>query len=94
MSEVEIIAIRKDGGNHYNENEAITDLRWINHFNKKIGESTRASMIRYIKEGNHAYVSSGIKKAYCYIRNNGNIEFLQTISDGYYSNNLLSLPEF
>ena len=62
MSEVEIIAIRKDGGNHYNENEAITDLRWINHFNKKIGESTRASMIRYIKEGNHAYVSSGIKK--------------------------------
>lgn len=94
MAEIQVIAIRKDNGNHSNPNEAITDFKWVNHANNKTGESTRIAMVGYIEDGNKAYVSNGVGRAYCYVRDNGNIKFLQTASDGYYNNNLLSLPEF
>lgn len=94
MAEVQIIAIRKDNGNHDNPHEAITDFKWISRVGNSVGESTRVAMVEYIENSNKAYVSNNASKVYCYVRSNGNIKFLQTASDGYYNNNLLSLPEF
>jgi len=94
MNEVQITAIRKSGGSHNNPHEAISDFKWVSHTNGKSGISTRLDMVSYIENGDHAYVSSGSNRAYCYVRSNGRIKFLQTAADGQYTNNLLSLPEF
>jgi len=38
-------------------------------------------------------VSDGTNKAYCQVRDNGRIKYLQTVSDNKYTDNLLELPE-
>ena len=92
--EIEIIAIRKDNGNHLNPHEAIQMYRWRS--TSEIGETGRIDMVKWLnKPENEAYVSTGFRKVYCVIKRsvNGNY-FLQTQSDGVDTNNLLSLPEF
>lgn len=94
MAQVKITCIKKDSGNHNNPHEGITDYGWINS-NEKTGQSTRSAMVKWIEDGNRAYVTDTYgNKAYCAIRTSpsGN-KFLQTYSDGNYNNNLLSLPE-
>ena len=94
MYVVRITCINKDGGNHSNPHEAISHYGWINSEGKR-ARSPRADMVEWLEKGNDAYVqdSSG-NKAYCHVRTSANgTKFLQTASDGYYNNNLLSLPE-
>ncbi|MDX9739267.1 MAG: DUF3892 domain-containing protein [Candidatus Dojkabacteria bacterium] len=94
MSEVEIVCINKDNGNHNNPHEGITHYGWKNSVGKTV-RSTRDQMLKYLDDGNHAYViSNHDTKAYCYIRTSttGN-RFLQTYADSQYTNNLLSLNE-
>ena len=52
-------------------------------------------MVRWIEEGNRAYVEDVSRdRAYCYVRTSPHgTKFLQTFSDGNFTNNLLSLPE-
>ena len=94
MSEVQIVCINKDGGNHSNPHEAISYYGWVNAQGKR-DKLTRAAMVEWIELGNHAYVEDLSRdRAYCQIRKsiNGN-KFLQTVSDNTFNNNLLSLPE-
>lgn len=92
--EVKIKCVNKDGGNHDNPHEAITHYGWVKS-NGESGKSTRAVMVKYIDDGNHAYVTDSYgHKAYCYVRTSSKgTKFLQTYSDGSYTNNLLHLPE-
>lgn len=91
---IRIIAIRKDNGNHYNPHESITAFKWVEYTNNQIGILSLSMMIEFLENGNKAYVSQNAKIVYCYVRNNGYGKFIQTASDGYFNNNLLSLPEF
>lgn len=93
---VQIMCINKDGGNHQNPHEAISHYGWAEVGKpSNNGKASRAEMVRYLEvKGNFAYVTDGVSKAYCYVRTNDNgTKFLQTVSDGKYTDNLLSLSE-
>jgi len=92
---VKIICINKDSGDHYDPHEAITYLGWINESTGKTDKSTRLEMVKFIKDGNQAYVKDVYgNKVFLIVRvsRNGN-EYVQTIADGKLTNNLLELPE-
>lgn len=93
---VRITCINKDNGNHNNSHEAIAKLGWLDESTGKSGICARLEMVEFIeKEKGVAYVIDRLgNKAYLYVRTsvNGN-KFVQTISDGEYSDNLLALPE-
>lgn len=91
---VRITCINKDGGNHYNQHEAIEKLGWIDEASGKRGISTRLEMVDFIEKGGSAYVERGGKKAYLIVKRSisGN-KFVQTIADGRETNNLLELSE-
>jgi hypothetical protein len=91
--ELQIVGISKDGGNHLDPHEGITHYQWIDSDgSRKLTD--RPTMVEWAKKaGNWAYVSDGYTKAFCQVRSNGRIEFLQTVADGRPTNNLLSLPE-
>ncbi len=95
MSEVRIVCINKDGGNHNNPHEAISHYGWLNESTGKSGKETRPDMVAWVEKGNTAYVKDNNgNTAKCGVRTSKNgIKFLQTYSDGYYNDNLLSLPE-
>lgn len=92
---VQIICINKDGGDHHDPHEAVSHYGWINEQNGKRGKNDRRSMVAWVKEGNQAYVKDGYgNTAYCEVRQSAHgTEFLQTVSDGRFTNNLLELPE-
>lgn len=93
---VKIRCINKDQGDHDNPHEAISHFGWINESNGESGKSTRLQMVRFIEIDNgRAYVKDNSGNvAFCYVRTSskGN-KFIQTIADGKYSDNLLSLKE-
>jgi len=94
MAEVRITCINKDGGNHSNPHEAISDYGWTNFEGKK-GISDRPTMVKWIEDGNTAYVEDKFgNRAYCGVRKSvaGN-KFLQTFADTTYTDNLLNLLE-
>lgn len=91
---IQIIAIRKDSGNHSNPHEAISEFKWLDPKSNEVHVNTRRAVVAYLEEGGSAYVETNGYRAYCGVRNNGHIKYVQTYSDGYYNNNLLSLPEF
>jgi hypothetical protein len=92
---IRIICINKDSGNHYNPHEAISYYGWINESNGKQGKSNRPAMVKFVNDGNKVYVKDTYGNiAYCYVRTSQNgTEFLQTNSDGTYTDNLLKLLE-
>ncbi len=92
---VKITCINKDNGDHYDPNEAITHLGWINESNNKSGIATLQEMIKFLENQNDAYVKDGFGNiAYLVVRTSrfGN-KFVKTIADGKESNNLLELIE-
>lgn len=92
---VRIVCINKDNGNHENPHEAISHYGWANESTNSTGKNDRLSMVNWVKKGNKAYVKDRFGNvAYCMVRKSPKgTEFLQTVSDGRYTNNLLSLPE-
>jgi hypothetical protein len=93
MSELEIICIDKDNVYHQDLHEAIAYYGWKDA-SGKTGRWDRQTMVKWIEEGNKAYVEDVGKKVYCYVRSSVNgTKFLQTQADGEWKNNLLSLPE-
>jgi len=94
MAEIQITGIKKDNGNHYNPHEAVTDYAWTNHSTGNRGLVSRAGAVKWIEEGNKAYVQRVQPRAYCYVNKSvSGTKFLQTFSDTTPSNNLLNLPE-
>ena len=92
---IRIVCINKDSGNHQNPHEAINNYGWLNEASTESGKATRQEMVDWVEKGNKAYVKDEKGKiAYCNIRESkSGLRFLQTHSDGYYNNNLLSLFE-
>lgn len=92
--EIKIIAIKKDNGNHDNPHEAISHFKWVKPNTNGAHVHSREAIVEFLEEGGEAYVETGGRRAYCAVRDNGRIKYVQTHSDGYYNNNLLSLLEF
>jgi len=91
---IKIVCINKEGGNHYDPHEAITNLGWVNSVGGS-GKATRLEMVDFVKKNPKvAYVSNGISMAYLIakISPKGN-PYVKTISNGIESDNLLALPE-
>lgn len=92
---VRITCINKAGGDHLDPHEAVTNYGWINESDGEKGRNDRASMVDWVanKKG-VAYAGTGDSKVFCQVRESRRgTKFLQTVSDGKWSNNLLSLPE-
>lgn len=91
---VRIIAIRKDGGNHYNKHEAVNHYQWKD---ERTGESKiteRLPMVAWIEDGGIAYTKSSDGVVMCFVNRSAyGTKFLQTNADATSSNNLLNLPE-
>ena len=91
---VQIIAVRKDHGNHYNPHEAISHYKWHDHQSNEIGIATRPDMVAWVENGGRAYVTSQEGTVDCYVnRSTAGTKFLETRADSRSSNNLLNLPE-
>ncbi len=76
------------------DHEHIASVKWENVDNSNTGESTRATMVDWIKnKGGKAYVKDGGGKVGV-----GVVEatppYLRTHADGKWTNNLLALPTF
>lgn len=90
---VRIVAVRKDGGNHYNPHEAISYYKWLNEQTGESQITDRPTMVDWVERGGSAYVSSAEGTVYCYVnRSSAGTKFLQTNADDRSSNNLLNLP--
>jgi len=91
---VRIIAIRKDGGNHYNPHEAVSHYKWLNEQSGESGIADRPNMVGWVERGNQAYVSSQEGTVNCFVNQSAaGTKFLETRADSRSSNNLLNLPE-
>jgi len=93
---VRITCIKKDGGNHYNPHEGITDFGWVNEQTRAAGQSTLMQMIVFLENQNgSAYVKDGFGNiAYVgVVKTDRGTKYLRTYSDGKWTDNLLSLPE-
>ena len=94
MNQVRITCINKAGRDHDNPHEAISHYGWQNESNGKTGKSDRPSMVKWVEEGNKAFVRNENNIAYCGVKTSSRgTKFLQTYSDGEYNDNLLSLIE-
>ena len=92
---VRITCVDKPSGNIHNPHEAISNYGWVEDGTGLQDVSTRQNMVDWVKQGGKAYVLDQFgNKAQCYPRTSVNgAEFLQTVTDGKYTDNLLSLPK-
>lgn len=89
-----IIGINKANGNHSDPHEAIRAYIYEGNDGKPHFHY-RLTMVEKLESGDSAYAHhENYGDAECYVRDNGHTKFLQTVSDGQYNNNLLSLPEY
>lgn len=92
---VRVVCINKDNGNHENPHLAIEFFGWVNEQTNEQGKNSRDYMVNYVENGGKVYVKDSYGRvAYCEVRTsiNGN-KFLQTITDGVPTDNLLKLQE-
>lgn len=91
---IRIVCINKDHGNHDNPHKAVEAYGWIEESTGKTDKSSRVVLARWVRDGGIAYVKDNFgNKVYCEYRNIQGTEFLQTVADGVYTNNLLELME-
>ncbi len=90
---VRITCADKPSGNLQNPHEAISQYGWLDESTQKTKISTRQQMVEFLKNGGVAYVQDAYgTKAFCQVRKNmNNTEYLQTVTDSRWSDNLLSL---
>jgi len=90
---IRITGIRKPSGVN-NTHEAISYYRWVEDGKTISTISDRQTVVGWVDGGVTAYVSDGLRVAYCQVRQSvSGTRFLQTVSDGKFTDNLLSLPE-
>ena len=92
---VRAVCINKDGGNHNNPHETVTNYGYVSSSDGTTKVVSRTAMVDFIEKGGQAYVKDVPGNvAYCRVRTSVNgVKFLQTVSDNKYSNNILSLKE-
>jgi hypothetical protein len=91
---VQIVCANKPSGNLHDPHEAIEDYGWIEDGTGKRDTTQRQQMVDWVKKGGVAYVRSPLgNQIQCYWRTSARgVEFLQTYSDGTYTDNLVNLP--
>ena len=92
---VRVTCINKSGGYHENPHEAISSFGWINESTNATGRSDREAMWKFVNDGGDAYVrdaKGNVAKLIAKTNSRGT-HYLQTVSDGKPSDNLLALPE-
>ncbi len=90
MAELEIVCINKP--DRQSPHEAIN--RYGLRESTGVKSYPRQVVVDWVKEGNRAYVQDSIGKVYCQVRKSpAGTEFLQTVRDNRWTDNLLSLPE-
>jgi len=93
---VRITCISKDGGNHYNPHEGVTNYGWVNDQDGKTGNSTRQQMVDWIEnQQGRAYVkdSRGNIASIGIWTSAAGYKYLRTYADETWTDNLLALPE-
>ncbi len=93
---IQITCINKSGGFHLDPHHSITNLGWRNDATGKRGRSSRQKVYDWLKnQGGEAYVVDGRgHRARVLPRENAHgTQFLQTIADRVWTDNLLALPE-
>ncbi len=91
---VRITCVDKLSGNLQDPHEAISQYGWVNESNNnETGINSRVSMVEWVEGGGVAYVKDSLGNvAYCQVHTSVNgTKFLQTVTDGRWSDNLLSL---
>jgi len=92
---IQIVCINKDGGNHTNPHEGITNFGWVNSETSARGNSSRPAMVAWIENGGKAFVRDAAGNvAWLVVRTSayGN-KYVQTLADNRWTNNLLALQE-
>jgi hypothetical protein len=93
---IRITCINKSGGFHQDAHHAISDLGWVEDGTGKHGRSTRLEVYEWLKYRNGvAYVrdTRGHQTAVLPREHANGTEFVQTVADRIWSDNLLALPE-
>lgn len=92
---VRITCINKASGNHEDPHIAISELGWVEDGTNKTGRTSRVEMHNWVKQGGLAYVrdAQGVTASLMpKVSARGN-PFVQTVTDGRPTDNLLYLPE-
>lgn len=93
---IRITCINKSNGYHEDPHHAIERLGWVNEQTGERRNSSRIEIYNWLQnKANVAYVvDSRGNRANVFPRDNGRgTHFLQTFSDGIWTDNLLALPE-
>lgn len=80
-----------------NDHEHITHVRWVDvNDSAKTGTNTRRDIVDWINDGGVAHVGTGSSRAQVGVvePGGGRDAYLRTYADGYWTNNLLALPQF
>lgn len=91
---VRITCVDKPSGDLQNPHEAISEYGWLNESTGETDVASREKMVDWVKSGGEAYVKDvwgNIIECRLRVSVNGT-EFLQTVTDNKWTNNLLSLP--
>ncbi|MBM7416842.1 hypothetical protein JOE30_000892 [Rhodococcus sp. PvP016] len=77
-------------------NEHITDVKWRDDADGEVNYSSKATMVDWIDNKNgHAYVQGQQSRSDVgTVHEAGATPYLRTYANGYYNDNLLSLPTF
>jgi hypothetical protein len=88
---VEITGVHLVGGDRH---EHIGSVRWKNPETQDTGESTRQTMVEWIRDqGGRAYVSDGTRAVEVGVVN-VTPPYIRTYADGVWTDNLLALPRY
>lgn len=75
------------------QHEHIASVRWTNPSNGDTGQSTRASMVTFIEDGNRAVVGEGVQQVEVGVVE-ASPKYIRTYADKQWTNNLLALPRY
>lgn len=91
---IQITCINKDGGNHLNRYEGITNFGWAEASTGKRGNMTRFQMIEFLEKGGEAFTRDFQNNvAWLVVRVEQARKYVQTVADNRFTDNLLALSE-
>lgn len=93
---IRITCVGKSGGFHSDPHHSITNVGWVQDGTGKRGTSTRIELYDWLRhQSGEAYVldSEGRRVSVLPRENEHGTQFLQTVADRVWTDNLLALPE-
>ncbi|MCC7357580.1 DUF3892 domain-containing protein [Candidatus Uhrbacteria bacterium] len=91
---IQVTCVNKDGGNHFNRHEGITNFGWTDTANGQRGNSGRDQMIAFLEKGGQAFTRDVYNNvAWLVVRMGQARKYVQTVADNKFTDNLLSLNE-